>query len=182
MHAAAWAFVVAGAGLALVRFFGGVPPEQGPEGAAAAFAYGAAVAAPGVVALVARRPATVLAAGVGGIPVALVASFGLTLPLVVPAVALVVAGGRRSEPGVDPRDAAAIVLPVLAVLALWVHADPREWDDGTTAYGTGDTTTYAEAAASLSLTTAAVAVASSGTARPCRAPRAGSRGSRPASP
>ena len=186
MRIAAWAFVLAGAGLTLVRFFGGMPPEQGAEGAVAAFAYGAAVAAPGVLALLARRPGTVIAAGIGAMPVAFLASFGVTLPLVIPAVALIVAGGRDQRVDLVTwrtglADAAAIALPAVAVVALWVHADPREWRVEGGSYGTSDTTTYAEAAVSLSLTAAAV-VLSTGTARPCTGPRAGSRGSRPASP
>lgn len=181
MRIAAWAFVLAGAGLVLVRFFGEPAPNQGAEAALAAFAYGTAVASPGVVALVGGRSGTIVAAGVAGVVTAMFASFGATLPLVIPAVALLVAGSRRAG-DTALADLAIVVLAPLAVVALWVHPDAREWTTPTTTYGTSDVVTWAEAAISLTLTAAVVALASSGTARPCRAPRAGSRGSRPASP
>lgn len=170
--------IVAGAGLAAIRFAGASPVEDGVEGAIGSLALGAPVMATGVLALLAVRGRAVLL-----LPVAVVLvpmsflSFALvTLPLLVPAVMLFVAYGRRSsiESVSGPRAALTTalvsVLLVAAVAALFVHLDPREYTTPTTSGGTSDVITVVEALISLALTGTAVAAGRYLSDRYCRRP------------
>ncbi|HEX2274645.1 MAG TPA: hypothetical protein VHG90_12300 [Acidimicrobiales bacterium] len=160
------ALVVAGGGaLGWLRFAGSDPPLRGLEAAAGALALGAVMAVPGVLALLslADRPALLLPAGVLLVPLSFVSFAGVTLPLLVPAVMLLVAYGRRS---VGCRRAYAgqagvctvvvLVLVVVAFVALFAHDDPRSWSTATGGGSTSDVITVAESAVSLALSAAAV--------------------------
>ena len=106
---------------------------------------------------------------VGGTPAergaeAALGSFaGVTLPLLIPAVMLTVAYGRRSSGHAPPRGttagtlAAVFVLLVAAVAVLFLHEDPRSYRTGTGGGSTSDVITYAESVPSLTLSVAAVA-------------------------
>ena len=88
-------------------------------------------------------------------------SFALvTLPLLIPAFLLLRMALRTSREGaamqVLASSATVLTLLVAACIALLVSEDPREHATATTVYGTSDVVTYAEAAASLNLTTTAV--------------------------
>lgn len=157
--------VLAGAALAVVRFVGGTPAERGLEGAMGALALGTVVAAPGVLALLglADRPALLLPAAIVLVPLSFLSFAGVTLPLLIPAVMLFVAYGRRSS--TQPArpllaalaSASVLVLLVAAVVALFLHEDPRSY---TTAHGGGSTSdviTASESLVSLALATAAIA-------------------------
>lgn len=156
--------VTGGAVLALVRFSGDDPFLQGLEAAAGALALGAVIAAPGALGLLslADRPALLLPAGVLLIPLSFVSFAGVTLPLLVPAVMLLVAYGRRSSGQVAyPGQAAvcvvvAVVLVVAAFLALFAHDDPRRYSSATEGGSTSDVVTLTEASISLALTATAV--------------------------
>ena len=159
--------VLAGLGIASLRFFGGSPPEQHLYDLLGALALGAIVAAPGVLALLARydRPALLLPAGVVLIPLSFLSFALVTLPLLIPAVMLFVDYARRSRTHpVGWKRATAVTVLVLALLvgallALVVHQDPREYTTATASYGTSDVITAAEALVSLALVGAALAMA-----------------------
>jgi hypothetical protein len=163
--AAVGGLVVAGAGaLGLLRFFGGAPELRGPEAASGALALGAVMAVPGALALLslAERPALLLPAGILLIPLSFVSFAGVTLPLLIPAVMLLVAYGRRSSGlAAYPGQAAvcvvvAVALVVAAFLALFANDDPRRYSTPTGGGGTSDVITVAEASISLALTGIAV--------------------------
>lgn len=154
----AGAEVTAAAALGVVRFVGGSPAETGIEGAAGALALAAVLAAPGVLALlgsVGRRPGLLVAAGIALAPLSFLAFSGVTLPLLIPAMALTVAGARRLTP--DARACAPLwvtgwaVLAVLgaAVVALFAHQDPRSWSTATSEGSTSDVITLGESLLSL---------------------------------
>lgn len=149
-----------GAALAVIRFVAGSPPERGVQGALGACALGAVVAAPGALALLARfdRPALLLPAGVLLMPLSGVSMAGATLPLLIPAVMLLVAyGRRRPDAVVQPpllvaiSSAIVIMLVVAALLSLLVHQDPRSWSTPTGSGATSDVITTWEALVSLLL-------------------------------
>jgi len=156
--------VVAGVALAIVRFVGGTPIERGPEGALAAFALGTIVAAPGVLALLGRhdRPVLLLPAATVLLPVSFLSFAGVTLPLLVPAVMLFVAYGRRSSVRPSPAGRAAsttvfvLALLVAAAVALLAHQDPRSYSTTNGGGSTSDVITAAESLVSLGLATAAL--------------------------
>lgn len=159
------ALVVAGAGvLGLLRLFGEAPELRGLEAASGALALGTVMAVPGVLALLslAERPALLLPAGVLLIPLSFVSFAGATLPLLIPAVMLLVAYGRRSSgPGAYPGQAAVCVvvvvgLVVAAFLVLFANDDPRQYSTPTGGGGTSDVITVAEASISLALSATAV--------------------------
>ena len=157
--------VLAGAGaLGLLRFFGGAPELRGLDAASGALALGAVMAVPGALALLslAERPALLLPAGILLIPLSFVSFAGVTLPLLIPAVMLLVAYGRRSSgPAAYPGQAAvcvvvAVAVVVAAFLALFANDDPRQYSTPTGGGSTSDVITFAEAAISLALSGIAV--------------------------
>lgn len=131
MRAAAVVFVLAGVLLGAVRQVGASPAEADVRGAVSSVAYGTAIAMPGVIALVGRRGLVTIAAGVAGMAIAVVASFGATLPLLVPGMVLVARGMRDARPPDDGFRALAIagLLPWAAVV-LYAHDDPATWSTG----------------------------------------------------
>jgi hypothetical protein len=151
--------IVAGLGIAALRFFGGSPPEHRWYDLIGAVALGAIVAAPGVLALLARhdRPALLLPAAVVLVPLSFLSFALVTLPLLIPAVLLFVDYARRSQTrpigGLRATALTILVLGLLvaALLALLVHQDPREYTTATAGYGTSDVITAAEALLSLAL-------------------------------
>jgi hypothetical protein len=153
--------LLAGAALAAARFWGEAPPARDLECAVGAIAFGAVVAAPGVLALLSvhDRPALALPAALVLLPLSFISFALVTLPLLVPAVLLF----RRyvRAPGPKGRDAATTfavaLLLVTAGLALFAHEDPRSWTTATESGSTSDVVTYAEAAVAVGLAGAAVA-------------------------
>jgi hypothetical protein len=163
--------IAAGVALAIVRFYGEVPPGQGLEAAVGAAAFGSVVAAPGLLAVLAvqDRPALVLPAALVLVPMSFLSFALVTLPLLVPAVLLARAYTRAGDPGSWREQGIAmamVLLLVAAVLALFVHQDPREWVTPRSSYSTSDVVSYAEAAVSVLLTSTAVAVGWRWTKRP----------------
>ena len=157
--AVALLLITAGSGIAALRFLGGSPPEQRLYDALGALALGAIVAAPGVLALLARhdRPALLLPAAVVLIPLSFLSFALVTLPLLIPAVMLFLDYARRSRKHpIGWKRATAVTVLVLALLvaallALVVLQDPREYTTATARYGTSDVITAAEALVSLAL-------------------------------
>lgn len=167
--ATAGTLVLAGGGiLALIRMVGASPAESLAEQVGGGLSLGALIAAPGALALLAlrERPALLLPAAVALMPLSFLSFAGLTLPLLVPAVMLAVAYGRRSAAlaaagRTDGRPLLATVavlgLLIAAGAALLLHADPRSYSTPTGGGFTSDVITPAEAALSLSLVLAALA-------------------------
>lgn len=159
-----WLIVGAGAGLGLVRFVGGTPAEKGVEGAMGALALGAVVAAPGLLAFLGLdRPVLLVPAGSVLVPLSFLSFSGVMLPLLIPAVMLFVAYGRRTSQA-TPRlgravltTTAVLVLLVAAAMALLVHEDPRQYATASVSGGTSDVITALEASISLLLVGAALA-------------------------
>jgi len=157
--------VAVGLALAALRFSGGIPPEQGAEGAVGSLALGAIVAAPGILSLLAlrERPALLLPAAIALIPLSFLSFALVTLPLLLPAGMLFVGYGRRSADRPSPlgtaggTTVAVFVLLASAVAVLFMHQDPRSYTTGTGGGSTSDVITFAESLSSLMLTTAAIA-------------------------
>jgi hypothetical protein len=145
------------AALGVVRYVGGGPVERGAEGALAALALVAVLAAPGVLALMGRagRPSLLVVAGIALTPLSFLAFSGVTLPLLIPAVLLIVAGVRRIGPDDTPCAPlwltiwAIFVVLGAAVVALFAHQDPRSWATATAEGSTSDVITFAESSLSL---------------------------------
>jgi hypothetical protein len=145
------------AALGVVRFVGGSPPARGIEGALAALALAAVLAAPGVLALLGRsgRPALLVVAGVALAPLSFLAFSGVTLPLLIPAMLLALAGARRltaDAPSCAPLWVtlwAVVAVLGAAVVALFAHHDPRSWATATSEGSTSDVITVAESLLSL---------------------------------
>jgi hypothetical protein len=147
--------------LGIVRFFAGTPAERGAEGALAALALAAVLAAPGVLALMgrARRPSLLVVAGVLLMPLAFLSFAGVLLPLLIPAVLLLVAGVRRlgddAVAGTAPSAPLWVTIWALvavlgtAVVALFAHQDPRSWSSATAEGSTSDIITFGESLLSL---------------------------------
>lgn len=184
----AWIVVAAGSALVVARFMGTPPPGRGAEAAVGAVAFGAVVAAPGVLMMLSVRhgePALLLAAGLALIPLSFISFALVTLPLLIPAFVSWRAWARHRHDGAGPLSAhVALAVATLgflctAFLALLIHQDPREWtgttiEDGirvSVGYATSDVITYAEAFISLALTGAVVLIGRS--ARPSRLTRTG---------
>lgn len=164
IRAVAVLLILAGVGLAALRFIGASPAEDGLEGALGSVALGAPVVATGVLALLALRGRAVLL-----IPAALVLvpmsflSFALvTLPLLIPAVMLFMGYQRRAA--TEPLSATRVVATLMvvtvfliaAVAVLFVHEDPRHYATPTESGSTSDIITSVEALVSLALTTTGV--------------------------
>ncbi len=168
----------AAAALGVVRFVGGSPPEHGIEGALGAFALAAVLAAPGVLALLGRsgRPALLVVAGVALAPLSFLAFSGVTLPLLIPAMLLALAGARRLTADAPPCAPVWVtiwaVVAVLgaAVVALFAHHDPRSWSTATASGSTSDVITLAESLLSLWLVALALTLGWY-LATPLRSPR-----------
>ena len=158
--------ILAGLGLAALRYFGASPPWRDAEGAAGSLALGGVVMATGGLALLGLRDRPVLfwPAAVVLVPLSLLSFALVMLPLLVPAVMLVIGYGRRSRvyPLPPGRSVAVtftvVILLVAAVAALLMHDDPRESTYASVSYATSDIITWIEAAISMALTTAALAV------------------------
>ena len=158
--------ISAGLGIAALRFFGGSPPEQRLYDALGALALGAIVAAPGVLALLARheRPALLLPAAVVLVPLSFLSFALVTLPLLIPAVMLFLDYARRSRAHpigwlrATSLTILVVALLVEALVVLLAHQDPREFTTTTATYSTSDVITAAEALVSLALVGAALAV------------------------
>ena len=163
IRAVAAFLVLAGLGLAAIRFVGASPAEDGIEGALGSLALGAPVMATGALALLAIRERVVLLlpAAVVLVPMSLL-SF-VTLPLLVPAAMLSIGYRRRSR--IEPMSAArtavtlwvVVLFLIAAVGALLVHQDPREYSTATSSGGTSDIITAVEALISLALTATSLA-------------------------
>ena len=159
------AFVVlAGLGLAAIRFAGGSPAERGVEGVLGSLALGAPVMATGALALLSlrQRATLMLPAAVVLVPMSFLSFALVTLPLLVPAVLLVVGYRRRRDAESRSGLGTAVTLWVVALLliaavgALLVHQDPREYATATSSGSTSDIITTAEALISLALTSASL--------------------------
>jgi hypothetical protein len=157
-RAAAITFVLAGILLGIVHRLDATEAESGVEGVMASVAYGCAIGAPGVVALVCRGPLFVAAAGLAGGVIAFLASFGATLPLLLPALALMATGIDDVE---GPQTAGRIVRAAIVVVAIpWaavvlvLHDDPVVWATGMAS----DVVVWWEAGLSLVLSAGAVAL------------------------
>jgi hypothetical protein len=92
--------IAAGVALGIVRFFGEVPPGQNLEAAAGATAFGALIAASGILALLSlrHRPALLLPAAVLLVPLSFLSFALVTLPLLIPAALLFRTFARAAEP------------------------------------------------------------------------------------
>ncbi len=159
------AFVIAaGVAFALVRFFGEHQLARNLETAVGAVAFGAVIAAPGVLALLALhdRPALLLPAALLLIPLSFLSFALVTLPLLIPAFLLLRTYARAAVNGTGLRTAATtivvLLLLVAALVALLAHEDPREFVGESATFGTSDIVTYAEAALSLVLASVALSV------------------------
>lgn len=160
--------ILLGVVLAAVRAFGASPAESVAEQLAGGLVIGSVIAAPGVLALLALRdrPALLLPAAVMLVPMSFLSLAGVTLPLLIPAVMLAVAYGRRStvleRDGLRPgrpflATFAVVVLLFAAVASLFVHQDPRSYSTPTGGGSTSDVVTVIEAAAALGLIALALA-------------------------
>jgi hypothetical protein len=152
-------FAIAAA-LGVVRQVGASPVEWGVEGVVASLALVALLATPGVLVLLARadRPSLLVTAGTVLLPCSLISLAGATLPLLIPAVMLLVVGARRSDArGNRPCAPVAVttlvvlVLVVVAGLALFAHDDPRTYSTPTSSGETSDVITVAESLLCLGL-------------------------------
>lgn len=157
--------VLAGLGLATIRFAGTSPADDGVEGVLGSLALGAPVMATGVLALLALRDRAILLlpAAVVLVPLSFLSFALVTLPLLIPSALLFVAHRRRARVDQLSPGRAVLTLGVVAVLlvaavaALLVHQDPREYTTATGGGGTSDVITAVEAAISLSFSAGAVA-------------------------
>lgn len=157
--------VLAGLGLAAIRFAGASPADDGVEGALGSLALGAPVAATGVLALLAARDRAILLlpAAVVLVPMSFLSFALVTLPLLIPSALLFIAHRRRASVEPISTGRAILTLGVVAVLligaiaALFVHQDPRAYTTATGGGSTSDVITAVEAAISLALTAGAVA-------------------------
>ncbi len=158
--------IVAGCALGVLRLADASPGEPIGTGLIESFALGLVIAAPGMLALLARydRPAMMLPAAVVLIPCSFLSFALVTLPLLVPAVMLFIGYHRRSRSHpigwlrATTLTLAVLVLLIAALAALLSHQDPRSYSDGSTQTGISDVITAAEALASLSLIAAALGV------------------------
>jgi hypothetical protein len=160
-------FVLAGA-LGGIRYAGATPAEGGAERVLASVALAAVAGLPAVLAVLARsrRPSLLVAAGAGLAPLSLVAMSGATLPLIVPAALLLVAGAQRSggdatEPcaPVPVTTALVVVAMIGAALALFAHQDARTWGGPAAGGSTSDVVTLPESLAALGIVSLTAVVA-----------------------
>ncbi|MGH9280331.1 MAG: hypothetical protein ACRD12_19805 [Acidimicrobiales bacterium] len=172
--------VAAACAIGVVRFLGRSPAESLPEAVLASVALAGILAVPGVLAVLADagRPALLLPVGVVLLPLSLLSFSGILLPLLIPAVLVLVAYARRRAtappPLVPPFFTTIVVLTatVAAVVVLLAHPDPRSYRTATGGGGTSDVITAVESLAALVVAGSAVLVAAC-LSRPGRGPRAG---------
>jgi hypothetical protein len=157
--------VLAGLGLAAIRFAGASPVEDGLDGALGSLALGAPVIATGVLALLAVRDRAILLlpAAIVLVPTSFLSYALVTLPLLIPSALLFVAHRRcaQLEPISTGRAALTLcvvaLLLIAAVVVLFVHQDPREYTTATGGGSTSDVITVAEATISFALSAGGVA-------------------------
>jgi len=167
---AAGVVIAAGVALGLVRYFGGVPPERGGEGALGGTAFAAPFVAAGVLALAGRadRPWLLTAAGIALVPMSFVSFAGVALPLLVPAGIFLAHSARapgRWEPGAVALALAGAVGIVAALVLLFVHEDPASWVTATGGGSTSDIVTARESLRSLALLALVLELATGGPIR-----------------
>jgi hypothetical protein len=164
---AAGVVIAAGVALGLVRYFGGVPPERGAEGALGGTAFAAPFVAAGVLAIagLAGRPWLTAAAGIALVPMSSVSFAGVTLPLLVPAGIFLMHAVRargRWGPAAVAQTCAAAVGVVAALVLLFVHEDPASWETATGGGSTSDIVTARESLRSLALLALVLGAAAGG--------------------
>ncbi len=101
-----WSIVIGGGGLATLPWFGTQEELRSPEVALASIAFGAVVAAPGVLAIIGvrtNRPGMFLPASIALVPLSFISFALVTLPLLVPAVMLLRLTARTTTPSMAPR-------------------------------------------------------------------------------
>lgn len=153
-----------GMALASMKYVGHFPGQSDPEAALGALTLGVIVAAPGLLALLARqgRPALVVPAGAALVPLSFSSFSGVTLPLLIPAVMLIAGYGHGSAGGSRPRAAAGAValaflmLIVAAFMLLFTHDDPASYSTPTRRGSTSDVIVAWESLRSLALAALAV--------------------------
>jgi hypothetical protein len=141
--------------------------QSGLETVLVALGWAALFGAPGMLVLLGLRdrPSLLLAVGVILVPLSLLSFAGVLLPLLIPAVLLIVAYGRRAPASPQPRVPAGITAAIVVALlvgsamALFVHQDPREYETPTYSEGTSDVVTGVEGLVMIGLAAAAVMVA-----------------------
>jgi len=164
IRAVGWLLVLAGLGLAGLRFAGASPADDGPEGMVGALALGAPVMGSGALAWMSLRdrPALMLPAAVVLVPLSFLSFAGVTLPLLVPAAMLFVGYRRRRRLVTLPGARVAVTLWVVlaffvgAVVVLFAHDDPRAWTTVGGGGSTSDVITWAESTISLVLSATAL--------------------------
>ncbi len=127
-----------------------------------ATAFGAVIAAPGLLALLSLhdRPALLLPAALVLVPLSFISFALVTLPLLIPAFLMFRTYARTASKG-SGGVAVVITAAVLALLAaafsvLLAGHDAREYVTANSVYSTSDIITYVEAAQSLVLTATAI--------------------------
>ncbi len=162
---AAGFLILAGIGLALLRFAGGTPVEQGLEGALGAVALGMVVAATGILALIGldERPALLLPAAIMLIPLSFLSFALVTLPLLIPSGMLFTAFGRRSRGPALGRGWTAFAscwvvgFLIAGAISLFLYQDPRTYVTSDGGGGSSsDVITVGESLISLTCTTLAI--------------------------
>jgi len=160
--------ILAGFALGALRLANASPGEPMATGLVESFALGLVLAAPGILVLLSRRdrPAMRLPAAVVVIPSSFLSFALVTLPLLVPAVMLLIGYRRRSRTRpIGWLRATALTIAVLgslvaALVALFVHQDPRSWTattgQGVEYHSVSDVITAMEALVSLALVVAAL--------------------------
>ena len=162
VQGAAMLVMLAAVLVGLVPWFASEDGE--PDRLRYAIAFAAPFFAAGLLALMSERlgrPRYVMAAGLALIPISVISI--VAVPLLLPALMLIVLGSRATRPGWSvemPGSIVIIVAFVASMLSLLLHDDPRTW---TTADGhrhfASDTTTGAEVAISASFLVLALLVA-----------------------
>lgn len=164
IHVVGALVIAAGALFGVVRFLGEIPPGQNLEAGLGAAAFGAVIAAPGLLAFLAlhERPALLLPAALVLVPLMFISFALLTLPVLIPAFLMLRAYARAASKGSGwvavVTTAAVLALLTAAFLVLFARDDAREYVTPTSVYATSDIVTYVEAAQSLALTTTAIVV------------------------
>ncbi|HEY6531400.1 MAG TPA: hypothetical protein VIY72_03795 [Acidimicrobiales bacterium] len=136
------------------------------ERVAGSLAFQAIVLAPALLALASTRRRAILLLPAAAVltPVSMLSFAGVLLPVLIPAVLLLVALATRWDglPCGVPRGLSAVTVVVwllgAAVAAMLVHDDPRDYasPDGRSSAGTSDVITVAEASISMGLVALAI--------------------------
>jgi hypothetical protein len=145
--------LIAATALGLVRYVGSSPPERGAEGVFVAVVFAGVLALPGLVALIGlrRRPMVVIAAGALLLPLSFLSFALVTLPLLLPALLLMVAGARfdrslgSGSAGREILAGACVVgFGIAALVGLYATQDPTEWSTAREQGSTSDIITTRE--------------------------------------